>query len=55
MRANVDAQRGYVLSEPVMGVIAAQVGKHRAHRLVYEASTAALAKGLTLSEAIGAS
>ena len=27
-----------------MGVIAAQVGKHRAHRLVYEASIAGLAK-----------
>jgi len=52
MRANVDAQRGYVLSEPVMGLIASRVGKHRAHRLVYDASIDASARGLTLSEAI---
>ncbi len=52
MRANVDAQRGYVLSEPVMGVIAERVGKHEAHRLVYEASMAAMARGQSFTEAI---
>ncbi len=52
MRANVDAQRGYVLSEPVMGVIAQRVGKHRAHQLVYEASIEAAARGQSLHEAI---
>lgn len=55
MRANVDAQRGYVLSEPVMGAIAQTVGKHEAHRLVYEASITAIADGRTFDEAIRSS
>ena len=38
MRANVDAQRGYVLAEPAMLALAAQVGKRRAHELVRAAS-----------------
>ncbi|MBV9816916.1 MAG: adenylosuccinate lyase family protein [Solirubrobacterales bacterium] len=52
MRANLEAQRGYVLSEPVMAVIADKVGKHEAHRLVYEASIAAVRRGDTFAEAI---
>ena len=40
MRANLDAQRGYVLAEPAMLALAARVGKHRAHELVHRAALA---------------
>ena len=40
MRANVDAQRGYVLAEPAMLALAARIGKHRAHELVHRAALA---------------
>ena len=32
MRANLDAQRGYVLSEPVLRLLAERIGKRAAHR-----------------------
>jgi adenylosuccinate lyase len=38
MRSNIDAQRGYLLSEPVMRALAARVGKHTAHDVVYAAA-----------------
>jgi adenylosuccinate lyase len=38
MRANLDAWGGYVLSEPVMRALGDRIGKHSAHRLVYEAT-----------------
>lgn len=52
MRANVDATRGYVLSEPVMRTLAARVGKPLAHQLVYEASRAGRERGAGLEGAL---
>lgn len=54
MRANLDAQRGYVLAEPAMLALAARVGKHRAHELVHRAAVAGQEAGLTLEEALAA-
>jgi adenylosuccinate lyase len=52
MRENVDAQRGYVLAEPVMVALAAHVGKPRAHELVRRAALRGSQEGLTLGEAL---
>jgi adenylosuccinate lyase len=52
MLANVRAQGGYVLSEPVMRALADQVGKHAAHQLVYEATLAGLERGVDLRTAL---
>lgn len=54
MRANLDAQRGYVLSEPVLRVLAARLGKHAAREAVHAATTAGLAAGVDLGEALRA-
>jgi adenylosuccinate lyase len=54
MRANLDAQQGYVLAEPAMLALAAKVGKHRAHELVHRAALAGQEAGLTLREALEA-
>jgi adenylosuccinate lyase len=54
MRANLDAQRGYVLSEPVMRALADRVGKHTAHRIVYEASLAGRERDVDLRTALRA-
>ena len=54
MRANLDAQSGYVLAEPAMLALAARVGKHRAHELVHRAALAGQEAGLTLAEALAA-
>ena len=54
MRANLDAQRGYVLAEPAMLALAAKIGKHRAHELVHRAALAGQEAGLTLEEALAA-
>ena len=54
MRANLDAQRGYVLAEPAMLALAARIGKHRAHELVHRAALAGLEAGVTLEEALAA-
>ncbi len=43
MRANLDAQGGYVLAEPVMLALGARVGTHRAHELVHAAAARGLA------------
>ena len=51
MRANLDAQRGYVLSEPVMRLLADRIGKHAAHDAVYEATMAGLDAGVDLATA----
>ena len=48
MRENVDAQRGYVLAEPVMLALAAHVGQRRAHELVHAAALRGREQGLTL-------
>ncbi|GAB3354652.1 MULTISPECIES: 3-sulfopropionylcysteine synthase XcbD [Amycolatopsis] len=42
MRRNIDAQRGYLLSEPVMRALADRVGKHIAQELVRSAALAGL-------------
>jgi adenylosuccinate lyase len=52
MRANLTARGGYVLSEPVMRVLADRIGKHAAHRVVYEAAMAGLDGGLDLRAAL---
>jgi adenylosuccinate lyase len=54
MRANVDAQRGYVLAEPVMLALGAEVGPRRAHDLVHAAAARGREQGLTLREALAA-
>jgi adenylosuccinate lyase len=52
MRGNLDAQRGYPLSEPVMRVLAGRIGKHAAHEAVYAATMAGLDRGVDLAEAL---
>lgn len=52
MRANLDARRGYVLSEPVMRVLAERMGKHAAHEAVYAATMAGLDAGDDLGSAL---
>ena len=52
MRANIDAQRGYVLSEPVLRVLAGRMGKHAAHQAVYEATMAGIDRGDTFAAAL---
>jgi len=52
MRANLDAQLGYVLAEPVMLALAARVGKQRAHELVHRAALAGQERGVTFAEAL---
>jgi len=52
MRANLDAQLGYPMSEPVMRALADRVGKHVAHERVYAAAMAGLAQGLDLRTAL---
>jgi adenylosuccinate lyase len=48
MRDNVDAQRGYILAEPAMLALGAQIGPRRAHELIHRA---AIVEGLTLNDA----
>jgi adenylosuccinate lyase len=38
MLRNIDAHRGYLLSEPVMRALAGHIGKHSAHESVYAAA-----------------
>jgi adenylosuccinate lyase len=52
MRANVEAQNGYVLAEPVMLALGAQIGSRRAHELVHAAAARGLAAGISLREAL---
>ena len=54
MRENVDAQRGYVLAEPVMLALATHVGRARAHELVHAAARRGYDEGLSLREALAA-
>jgi len=54
MRRNLDAQRGYVMSEPVMRALADRVGKHTAHRIVYEAALAGRESDVDLRSALRA-
>lgn len=52
MRANLDAWGGYVLSEPVMRALGDRIGKHSAHRLVYEATMVGQERGMGLRAAL---
>jgi adenylosuccinate lyase len=52
MRANVDAQRGYILAEPAMLALGSEIGPRRAHELVHEAAGHRSAQ--TLREALAA-
>ncbi len=52
MLANLEAGKGYVLSEAVMLALAEKVGKQTAHTLVYETSMKAYAAGRPLKDAI---
>ena len=52
MRANLDAQRGYVLSEPVLRLLTERIGKHAAHDAVYQATMAGLDAGVDLATAV---
>ncbi|HET8755275.1 MAG TPA: adenylosuccinate lyase family protein [Solirubrobacteraceae bacterium] len=52
MRANVDAQDGYVLAEPVMLALGEQVGPRRAHELVHAAAARGLAAGMPFRDAL---
>lgn len=52
MHANLDAQRGYPQSEPVMRRLADRLGKHAAHEAVYAATMDGLARGVDLRSAL---
>jgi adenylosuccinate lyase len=52
MQSNIDAQGGYLLSEPIMRRLADRVGKHAAHQAVYEATMAGRQRGVPLREAL---
>jgi adenylosuccinate lyase len=52
MRANLDAQGGYVDAERVMLELAQRVGSKRAHELVHRAALAGRQDGLTFAEAL---
>lgn len=54
MRANLEANGGFVLSEAIMLALAPQLGRDAAHRLLYETSIAARERGQTLIEAVRA-
>ncbi|MEK9164218.1 MAG: adenylosuccinate lyase family protein [Chloroflexota bacterium] len=52
MLANLEASKGYVLSERVMLTLAEKVGKQTAHTLVYETAMKAQEAGRPLKEAL---
>ncbi len=52
MRANLDAQGGYLDAERVMLELAQRVGKNRAHELVHRAALVGQQEGLTFDEAL---
>jgi adenylosuccinate lyase len=52
MRANLDAQRGYVLSEPALRRLTERMGKHAAHEAIYRATMAGLDAGVDLATAL---
>ena len=54
MRENVHAQHGYVLAEPVMLALGAEIGPRRAHELVHAAAARGLVEGQTLNNALAA-
>jgi len=54
MRENLEVQRGYVLAEPAMLALGAEIGPRRAHELVGAAAARGREQGLTLGEALAA-
>jgi adenylosuccinate lyase len=52
MRENVEAQRGYVLAEPVMLALGAEIGPRRAHELVHAAAARGHEQGLPFRDAL---
>lgn len=52
MRANLEAQRGYVFAEPVMRALADRVGKHTAHEIVYRAAMNGVESGMSFADAL---
>jgi adenylosuccinate lyase len=52
MRANIDANRGFIYSERVMLALAKKIGKQSAHRTVYEIAMHAYEQGLHLKQAL---
>jgi len=52
MLANLEAQQGYVLSEPVMRALADRIGKHAAHQVVYEATLSGRERGVDMRTAL---
>lgn len=52
MAANLDAQDGYPLSEPVMRALADRIGKHHAQEAVYAAAMEGIDRGVPLREAL---
>jgi adenylosuccinate lyase len=54
MRANLEARRGFLLSEPMMRALSDRIGKHAAHEAMYETAMAALAEGVDLGDAVAA-
>jgi adenylosuccinate lyase len=54
MAENVHSQQGYLLSEPVMRLLADRIGKHTAHQVIYEATLAGRSQRLDLRTALAA-
>jgi adenylosuccinate lyase len=52
MRSNLDLLGGFLLSERVMFVLSAKVGKQTAHELVYEISMHGLEHGISFDKAL---
>jgi adenylosuccinate lyase len=54
MLSNIDAHRGYLLSEPVMRALAERLGKHTAHETVYAAAMGGIDAGQDFRTALRA-
>jgi adenylosuccinate lyase len=54
MRANLEARRGFLLSEPMMRALSDRIGKHAAHEAMYATAMAALGEGVDLADAVAA-
>jgi len=52
MRANLDARRALLASEPMMRVLADRIGKHAAHEAIYTAAMHAVENGLDLEKVV---
>jgi adenylosuccinate lyase len=52
MRENLEAQQGYVLAEPAMLALGAEIGPRRAHELIHAAAARGHEAGVTLRDAL---